>query len=411
MPHDIDIEIPEIQDDRDEILFLPKSLPIDLFTALERFTRIPKGEWILRFVVAYELCPLYGANGKAFLKSFPILFMTGDSGSGKTTLGAILQRLNPQASGDVAGVSAGSNYKGWEQKLKDYRYGLSGKQKSFPLMSIDDLTPECFTGMVGDLRLNFFKQVVSHTGSFTRGGVDGTALTTDAYCKIICSSISDIPTYEGLGELERRIMRIKTKKVEDWTDEDHWGITRDEILEEHTEYVFSDMYDESRHIWFNANAQLFVQTLKKLKALLRGNFKGFIPQNRVEIFGPLIALTAVAFDEQIETCLDAFKTCFLSGEFVQAESNLSRLLRDWLGSPNNVYAKREQALKLYGQAYEIALKEITIFLNVKISERELSKQQCSRESVINVMSSFGFDVTVQDSCTVFVKKGESEDYE
>lgn len=405
MTHEIELLTPEIEDEGDEILFLPKSLPSDLYGLLERFTRIPKGEWILRFVVAYELCPLYGSNGKAFLKSFSILFLTGDSGSGKSTLGAILQRLNPQAVGDVSGVSAGSNYKGWEQKLKDFRYNLNGKLKSFPLMSIDDLTPECFTGIVGDLRLNFFKQVVSYTGSFTRGGVDGTALTIDAYCKLVCSSISDIPTYEGLGELERRIMRIRTKKIEDWSNEDHWGITLDTQLEEHTEFKFSDMYDESRHMWFNSNGVEFAKALKKLKLLLKGDFKGFIPQNRVEIFSPLIALTSVAFDSPIETCLVAFKDCFLSGEFVQAESNLSRLLKDWLASPNNVYAKRESALMIYGQSYDIALKEITLFLNVKIVERELSKQQCTREAVINIMSGFGFTVFVEDSCTIFRKTG------
>jgi ABC-type oligopeptide transport system ATPase subunit len=401
--HEVNLEIPDMSEDRDEITFYPKSLPDDLFNLLERFTRIPKGLWILRFICAYELLPLYGSHGKVFLKSTPILFTFGRSGSGKSTLSAILQRLNPQASGDIAGISAGSNYKGWEQKLKDYRYYSSGRQKSFPLMSIDDLTPECFTGMVGDLRLNFLKQVVVYTGSFVKGGIDGIATTTEAYCKITCSSISDIPTYEGLGELERRMLRIQTKKLEDWELSDHWGITTTDTLEEHNEFVFSETYDECKYHYFNSIAIDFVKTIKKVKSVIKKDFKDSFPLNRVEIFSPLIALCSIAFQQDPHICVKEFIANFLEVETVQAESNLSKIIKAMMLSSNYAHNKRELAWIRIGAGYEVTLKEISQFLNIKMQEKEVTKSQCSREAITAVMSELGFSVTIDDTSTIYFK--------
>jgi energy-coupling factor transporter ATP-binding protein EcfA2 len=401
--HEINLEIPTMDDEGDEITFYPKSLPDDLFNLLERFTRIPKGQWILRFICAYELLPLYGSHGKVFLKSTPILFTYGRSGSGKSTLGAILQRLNPQATGDIAGISAGSNYKGWEQKLKDFRYYSSGKQKSFPLMSIDDLTPECFNGMVGDLRLNFLKQVVVHTGSFVKGGIEGTPITIEAYCKIVCSSISDIPTYEGLAELERRMIRIQTKKIEDWEESDYWGISLLNPLEEHTEFKFSETYDECKYLYFNSIAIDFVKTIQKVKRIIKKDFNESFPLNRVEIFAPMIALCSIMFEEKEENCIQEFINSFLSIETVKAESNLSKIIKAFLASTNYPHVKRELAYCRFGAGYEVSLKEISSFLNVKMQEKEVTKGQCNREAITAVMSDLGFTVSIDDTSTIYQK--------
>lgn len=400
----IALELPDLTSSRDTLVFSPYSFPDDLLSNLTRFTRIPNYETILPFVVAYESIPLWGGNGKSFIKSIPIIFCTGSSGSGKSTLGAILQRLNPPRNciGDeLTIISAGSNYKGWEQSLNDYRLDITDQKKPFPLICIDDLTPDCFTGQVGDLRLGFLKQVVTSSGSFQKGSVDGTPIKTDAYCRLICSSIHDLPTLEGLSELERRILRIQTKKLEDWTDLDHTDLTLSEDMEDHSEYNFGDTYDLARRLWVNENISTFVFNLEQLKFLFKGEMKGFIPRNREVIFSPLIAMTATCFpDNTLIEWLTVFKEEFLEERTAASEGPLTKLLRGFLNSSSNPYRVR-MALVSEGYSLDIPYKEIFGFIKVKMMDGEIDRRSCSRDKVIQSMGEIGFIPLLIEAETIF----------
>ena len=400
--HEIKLILPEITEDNEEVTFSLETFPSDVFNAFARFTRIPDYERILRFVVAYELLPLEG------LKGIPILYVHGKSGSGKSTLGKILQRLNPRGTNNETGLAGGDNPKGWEQSLPLFRKDLRGQDKAFPMLTIDDLEPRHFGGDVGQYKLNFMKQVVDSGGGFTRGSADGTAVRIDAFCKVCVSSIHDLATLEGLSELERRVMKVKTLNISEWTDDHHTDFTRENDIEEHSDFSISPQYDELRHIFINEVANEMMAYRKRCNKILKKSGSSIIPVNRHQFFSPIIALSALLFDKKIEDEITDFAECFLNEETQDAESSLTKLVRAWIESPTSPYKSRQIALKRFDQGFSIKYSEINKFLIGKRSDGELSLRACNREDVIACMSSLGFRQGQDGTDTIFIKGELSE---
>ena len=400
--HEVKLVLPEIADDNDEILFSLADLPNDLYRMFQRFTRIPNYENVLRFIVAYELLPLDN------IKGVPILYVYGKSGSGKSTIGKILQRLNPRGFSNSTGLAGGDNPKGWEQSLPLFRLDLRGEPKSFPLVTIDDIEPRHFGGDVGQYKLNFIKQVVDSDGGFTRGGADGTPLRIDAFCKVAVSSIHDLATLEGLSELERRIMRVRTLNTSEWTDVHHTEFTRENELEDHQDFTFSPRYDEIRHLFINEHGANMMSYRSKCNKLLSKSGSSIIPKNRHAFFSPIIALSALLFDRDIEDEIKCFANCFMEDETKDAESSLVKLTRAWIESDTSPYKSRQQALKKFNDGYSIKFSELNKFLAIKRSDGELTLRSCQREDVITCMSALGFKVSQEGTDTVFIKGELSE---
>ena len=401
--HDIALDLPDFQDESDEILFSSVNLPQELYNLFSRFTRLPNSNKVMPFLVAYELLPLNG------LKNIPFLFFTGPSGSGKSTFGEIAQRLNPKGHDDASHLTGGDTYKGWEQSLSLYRHDLRDREKAFPLVFIDDLTPGTFSAIAGDLKLHFLKQIVSSTGQFSRGSADGTAITIKAFCKLITGSIHNLPSLEGLCELERRVLKIKTKNVGEWDESDIWEDCNATELENHHDYLFSPLYDEIRYIYINSIAVKMMEDRKKCKtALLK--FPDLIPKNRIEFVYPIISLSyTLGFHASIHESISDFGEYFYSVTATDSESAIIKLTRAWLFDEGSPYSRREYLFKRSGIGYSIKLSEVHKFLQSKAREGELNSRSLSRDAIVQCMSTLGYTPSIEGTDTLFKKGDDSND--
>ncbi len=205
------------------------SVPENLLNLLPRFVLLPDDYYDI--IAAYMLIP------SALAKVVPYLFLYGQSGTGKSTLGKLISYF-----WGVPINTSGDTYASIRNSLNDRKYQdieIPSKDPSFPSIY---KKVEVNTGMVWD---DIDSSVVLNTPYFFRmlkvgydSSTDKISISSDikgenlefrCFSLKVFSSISPIHLEDSLKELQRRLIVIPFKRIEDVSDERliELGTTRD----------------------------------------------------------------------------------------------------------------------------------------------------------------------------------------
>ncbi len=205
------------------------SVPENLLNLLPKFVILPDDYYDI--IAAYMLIP------SALAKVVPYLFLYGQSGTGKSTLGKLISYF-----WGVPINTSGDTYASIRNSLNDRKYQdieIPSKDPSFPSIY---KKVEVNTGMVWD---DIDSSVVLNTPYFFRmlkvgydSSTDKISISSDikgenlefrCFSLKVFSSISPIHLEDSLKELQRRLIVIPFKRIEDVSDERlvELGTTRD----------------------------------------------------------------------------------------------------------------------------------------------------------------------------------------
>ena len=205
------------------------SVPENLLNLLPKFVILPDDYYDI--IAAYMLIP------SALAKVVPYLFLYGQSGTGKSTLGKLISYF-----WGVPINTSGDTYASIRNGLNDRKYQdleIPSKDPSFPSIY---KKVEVNTGMVWD---DIDSSVVINTPYLFRmlkvgydSSTDKISISSDikgenlefrCFSLKVFSSISPIHLEDSLKELQRRLIVIPFKRIEDVSDERlaQLGTTRD----------------------------------------------------------------------------------------------------------------------------------------------------------------------------------------
>lgn len=398
------LTLPPPEYEESEILeWTVRELPSQLMSVLQKFTRIPDSDFILPIVGAYELLPLTG------LKVVSGLFCYGPSGSGKSTLGNLLQQLNPCYDGSINPLSALDSPNGWLQSLSKYRcISPSGPPKPCPFLAVDDLTGKSLGGETGNLRLQILKQLPNSMGCVSKGSADGDPIEYHTFSKFAISSISDLPSIEGLSELNRRVIVVRHKNVSEWIDSEWSDFNRDIHLEKPDDYTGWKDYPMTKILWLKSVAESIQSDRSKVKRFCKKNRDNYpIPEQLLDFYNPLIAIGITAGFWELEQGVEIFGKLVENNQRTENDSHLKTILNQWIQLDEG-YGKYLRRFQSKGYGFEVEYSKVVKFLKDKVSNNELIMREIARPLIVAALSDLGFTVRIEGA-TIAITMGEMTD--
>jgi hypothetical protein len=182
------------------------SFPENLLALVKRTIVLPYDFYDI--VCSYFLIP------SALASVVPYLFLWGTSGSGKTTLAKLASHVH-----GIAINSSSDTFAAIRNELEEKRWTQEGTEKN-AFMVWDDIDPSVFTTRPDIYRLFKFGYDRSTDTISISSDKAGKNLKFRCFCPKIFSSVSPLHTDSNFPELKRRLLTIKTKRLEDFDSSD-----------------------------------------------------------------------------------------------------------------------------------------------------------------------------------------------
>jgi hypothetical protein len=188
-----------------------KSLSHNLLELLKKTVWLPLGD------LAYELVTVYILIPSALARVCPILFLNGARGTGKSTLGFLASKVH-----GVHVHTSADTFPAIRNDLEARKWVLdreSGKAiERNAILIWDDIDEGIFTSkpdIYRMLKFGYDKESDTISISTTKPGVN---IQFRCFCPKILSSCSPLHVSSATLELQRRMLLVKTKKIEEFSE-------------------------------------------------------------------------------------------------------------------------------------------------------------------------------------------------
>jgi hypothetical protein len=188
-----------------------KLLSHNLLELLKKTVWLPQGEMAYELIVAYILIP------SALARVCPVLFLQGARGTGKSTIGFVASKLHGvhvHTSADTfAAIRNDLEVRKWLDVPNEGR-----RVEQNAILIWDDIDESVFSekpDIYRMLKFGYDKESDTISISSNKPGVN---LQFRCFCPKIISSCSPLHVSPSTVELQRRMLLVKTKKIEDFTE-------------------------------------------------------------------------------------------------------------------------------------------------------------------------------------------------
>ncbi len=181
-----------------------KGLPENLLSILKKTVFLPHDFYDI--IATYYLIP------SALARVVPYLFFYGVSGSGKSTLAKIASKLH-----GVQIHSSADSFAAIRNDLQQRKWNQDGIELN-TCMVWDDIDPNVFSLRPDIYRMFKFGYDRSSDTISISSDKTGQNLRFNVFCPKIFSSVAPLHLDSDYPEFRRRLLVIKTKKIEDFTE-------------------------------------------------------------------------------------------------------------------------------------------------------------------------------------------------
>jgi hypothetical protein len=370
-------------DDWHELYDFNKSYPDNIYEIVS--TGFIVDESLYPVIVSYLLSP------SALCRRLPLLALYGLKGTGKSTLGKWANVIHFGARWTKSTFSPDDTFAAIRNALSSRKY-IGGIERN-TMMVWDDISTDVLLrnpSLYQLLKIGYDKS----TDTIKIASPNGENIDFHVFSPKIISSVSPWFLDPRLTEIQRRVIAIKTKKIDSLTFD---LLNPEDFFWAEFELQLSEYWqDVSRCAEFINNRKVITRRNSKVRKLFTHD------SSRWAISHDLIAVMSTLFHSELVQSVGEFNRFwdYFDKEFGEGESSLLSLLRDWIDAQQQTVRIQIQQLKDSG--YEPP-KELLDALTIKpkMLKGQLADwdrdgrldMRPNTETVLDAMGQLGYKLT------------------